>query len=78
VGYTYHLSGGLKAIADPFGSTINYTNDKTGRLAAVTGTSFGNNTTGDYAAGFQYRAFGEVKQMTYKTDDNAVVSIFHL
>jgi hypothetical protein len=76
IDYTYHqLSGGLKSITDPFGSTVNYTNDKLGRLQSVSGTPFGDNTTGNYADGIQYRAFGEVKQLNYKTDDNAQVSM---
>ncbi len=75
IGYTYNLSGGLSSVTDPFGESVDYTNDKTGRLTAVGGTPFGDNTTGDYASGIQYRAFGQVKQMTYETDDNAVVSM---
>ncbi len=46
-----------------------------GRVTAVTGDAFGDNTTGEYASGIQYRAFGQVKSMQYETDDNAAVSV---
>jgi YD repeat-containing protein len=75
IAYGYHIGGGLKSITDPFSSTVNYANDKTGRLTSVSGTPFGNNTSGNYADGIQYRAFGAIKQMNYKTDDNALVSM---
>lgn len=65
IGYTYSLGGGLKSITDPFSSTVNYTNDRGGRLTAVTGTAYAQNTTGDYASNIKYRAFGQVKQMDY-------------
>ncbi len=65
IGYTYHLGGGLKSITDPFNSTVNYTNDRTGRVTAVDGTAWAQNTTGDYASNIKYRAFGQVKQMDY-------------
>lgn len=70
IGYSYHLAGGLKSYTDPFGAIVNYTHDKTGRLTAVSGTAFGDFAGGNYAEAIQYRAFGGVKQMTYKTDDN--------
>ena len=75
LGYAYDLSGGLQSVTDPFGSTINYARDKIGRLTGVSGTPFGDNTTGQYLEGIQYRAFGAVKQMTYKTDDNNLISM---
>lgn len=62
--YTYDLTG-LKSIQDPFGFDVNYTNDKNGRLTAVTADPFGNNTTGKYADNIKYRAFGQVKEMKY-------------
>lgn len=34
--YTYLLSGGLKSLKDPYGETIDYAHDKTGRLNTVT------------------------------------------
>ncbi|MBK8303952.1 MAG: hypothetical protein IPK98_11335 [Chloracidobacterium sp.] len=78
LGYTYNIGGGLKSVTDPFSQTISYTNDKTGRLTDVGGTTFGDvtsGTTNNYAAGIKYRAFGSVKKMTPKTDDNNVVTM---
>jgi YD repeat-containing protein len=75
ISYNYHLSGGLKSYTDPFSSTVNYTNDKLGRLTAVAGTAFGDNTTGQYADSIQYRAWGAVKQLNYKSDDNLLIKM---
>ncbi|NOT49246.1 MAG: hypothetical protein HOP17_16065 [Acidobacteria bacterium] len=74
IGYTYNLGGGLKSITDPFNSTVDNTNDKTGRLTAVDGTAWAQNTTGDYASNIKYRAFGQVKQMDYDlpNDDSQI------
>lgn len=74
IGYSYTLSG-LKSITDPFGSEVEYTHDKAGKLTAVTGDPFGDNTTGNYLDNIQYRAFGQLKSMRYRTDDNATVSM---
>jgi YD repeat-containing protein len=71
IGYSYHLGGALKSITDPNNSTVNYTNDKTGRLTAVTGTAWGENTTGNYASGITYRAFGKLKQINYTLPDES-------
>ncbi|HEY0429705.1 MAG TPA: hypothetical protein VGC76_18125, partial [Pyrinomonadaceae bacterium] len=75
--YAYNLSGGLKSVTDPFGQEIDYTQDKTGRLTKVDGSSFGTGTgaTTSYADGIKYRAWGAVKELTYKTDDNALVAM---
>ncbi len=75
IGYEYNLAGGLKSYTDPFNSTVNYTNDKTGRLTSVAGTPWGDNTDGNYVGQIQYRAFGAVKQMNLKTADNNLVAI---
>jgi YD repeat-containing protein len=75
IAYEYNLSGGLKKVTDPYGIDVNYTYDATGRLTAVGGEAYGDNTTGEYVEGIQYRAFGSPKQMTYKTDDEAVVGL---
>ncbi|MFN6962418.1 MAG: hypothetical protein ACK4S4_01500 [Pyrinomonadaceae bacterium] len=75
ISYSYHIGGSLKSVTDPLSKTIDYTHDKVGRLTALTGSAFGDNTTGNYADNIQYRAFGSVKQMTYRTNDNAVVSM---
>jgi hypothetical protein len=69
------LSGGLESITDPFGSTVNYTNDKLGRLKQITGTPFGSpvhQSVTNYVTNIDYRAFGAVKHIDYgnnvKTD----------
>jgi YD repeat-containing protein len=72
--YTYNLSGRLKSVTDPFDNVVEYTNDKTGRLTAVKGTQFGENN-GQYIDNIKYRAFGKLKQMTYNTDDDNVISM---
>lgn len=41
----------------------------------MAGTPFGDNTGGSYIDGIQYRAFGQIKQMTLKTDGNNQVSM---
>jgi YD repeat-containing protein len=73
--YTYNLSGGLKSYKDPFGKQVDQAYDKVGRVTGVTGSAYGDNTTGEYASGIQYRAFGQVKQMTLETDDDNVVTV---
>ncbi len=71
IGYTYNLSGGLKSITDPFNATVNYTNDKTGRVQTVSGSPWAENPSGNYANNIQYRAFGQVKQIDYTLPNNA-------
>ncbi len=63
ISYDYNLGAELKSITDPAGATINYDFDATGRLSAVTGSSFGGVTT--YASGAQYRAWGVPKHLSY-------------
>ncbi|MGI8641405.1 MAG: FG-GAP-like repeat-containing protein, partial [Pyrinomonadaceae bacterium] len=65
IDYSYNLSGGVQAISDPFGSVVNYANDKTGRVTAVSGSPWAQNTTGSYASNIKYRAWGAVKQLDY-------------
>ncbi|MBK7705896.1 MAG: RHS repeat protein [Acidobacteria bacterium] len=69
--YEYSIGGGLKSVTDPFGYTINYTDDKSGRITAVSGDPTADNPTGQWANGIQYRAFGQIKQMTYAIPDAA-------
>ena len=61
--YTYGLSGKLLSYKDPYGQQVNYTQDKVGRLSAVTGSSFGGVT--NYASNSQYRAWGSLKSLSY-------------
>ena len=76
IGYTYNLGGGLKSITDPFNATVNYTNDKTGRVTGVAGTPWAENPTGNYANNIEYRAFGQVKRMNYTMpNDNIQINL---
>ncbi|MBL8179993.1 MAG: hypothetical protein JNL64_00095 [Blastocatellia bacterium] len=63
--YSYNLAGQLLSYSDPYGETINYSQDKLGRLSNVTGTSFGGVST--YANNPQYRAWGGLKHLEYGT-----------
>lgn len=53
----------MKTLTDPFGATVDYTYDQTGRLDSVTGTGFGG--TSQFINQFKYRAWGVRKQTTY-------------
>ena len=70
--YGYQISGKLKSITDPFGAVVNYNDDLTGRTTAVTGSNFLDVT--NYATNIKFRAFGGVKEMSYGSGDNSVVS----
>ena len=61
--YTYTLSGGLRSYTDAYGKTINYANDRTGRITAVTGASIVGNY--DYADNPHYRAWGALTHLDY-------------
>jgi YD repeat-containing protein len=64
INYTYTLSGQLKSITDPWAITINYTQDRVGRLTTVApSTSFGGVST--FASNGQYRAWGALKHLEY-------------
>lgn len=73
--YEYNFAGKLKSYKDPFGAQVNQKYDKLGRVEAVDGTPFGDNTTGKYIRDIEYRAFGQIKAMTYETDDDAQMSM---
>ncbi|HMS42079.1 MAG TPA: hypothetical protein PKE69_17740 [Pyrinomonadaceae bacterium] len=70
--YGYNLSGGLKFYKDAFGQQIDYANDKTGKLTGVTGSTFGTGAgaTTNYADTITYRAWGAIKSLFYRTNDN--------
>jgi hypothetical protein len=69
--YTYHLSGGIKSIEDPFGAMVTYTADKTGRMTAIGDAS----SSTAFASGVAYRAFGGVKSMSYATTAATNISL---
>jgi YD repeat-containing protein len=70
--YDYNLGGELKSVIDPTGNKISYAYDRTGRLASVTGTSYGG--AGTYASGMQYRAWGAIKGLSYGNGRTLVVT----
>ncbi|MBX3292719.1 MAG: RHS repeat protein [Acidobacteria bacterium] len=62
--YTYHLAGQLKSLKEPFGVTVNYALDKSGRLSGVSPSSpIGDINT--FISNTQYRAFGGLKHLEY-------------
>lgn len=61
--YEYQLGGQLSSYTDPFGQEITYSHDNSGRVNAVTGTSFGGVTS--YANNPEYRAWGGLKEVDY-------------
>jgi|GEM_PF-2486401 len=61
--YDYNLVGELKTINDPWGATINYGFDSTGRLGNVTGSGYGSVT--QFLNSTQYRAWGTLESETY-------------
>jgi YD repeat-containing protein len=61
--YSYTLSGNVKSVSDPFGSTVNYGFDKIGRLNQVSGTGY--DLSVPFISNVQYRSWGAVKEMTY-------------
>jgi len=66
--YDYNLAGKLRSVTDPFNATTNYTYDKAGQLTDVTGA--GQGSFPQYASGMQYRAWGDIKQLTYGNVNN--------
>ncbi|MBK7709378.1 MAG: hypothetical protein IPJ30_27380 [Acidobacteria bacterium] len=61
--YVYSLSGDLSGVKDPYGKWINYGQDRIGRLASVTGTSFADVT--NYLSSVDYRAWRTPKALNY-------------
>jgi YD repeat-containing protein len=64
IGYSYTLTGQLKSLTEPWGVTVNYTQDKVGRLTSVApSSSFGGVST--FASNGTYRAWGALKHLEY-------------
>ena len=62
--YDYNLARQLKKITDSTNMTINYAFDSTGRLSGVTGSDNLVGGVTNYSSGFQYRAWGGLKQVS--------------
>jgi len=61
--YNYNLAGELKTVVDPWGATVTYGFDATGRLNGITGTGYGNGS--QLLSNMQYRAWGTLKSETF-------------
>jgi YD repeat-containing protein len=60
--YGYNLVGQLMSLTDPFGGSVSYTRDQTGRLKRMTGAGF---AVSQFISDVKYRAWGGAKQITY-------------
>jgi YD repeat-containing protein len=65
ISYDYNLAGELKKITDPANVTINYGFNSVGRLTSVFGSDTLYSGVSNYASGFQYRAWGALKSISY-------------
>ena len=70
--YEYNLANEVTSITDPFGGTINYGFDATGRLSTVNGSGYGSVT--QFAYGMQYRAWGGLKSVSYNSSRSLSLS----
>jgi YD repeat-containing protein len=69
--YTYHLTGGIKSITDPFEFETRYSVDKTGRVTEVGDPS----SSTAYASAVNFRAFGGLKSMALSASKTIDVSM---
>ena len=75
IAYDYDLGGKLKSITDPYGQTINYTQNKIGQTISITGSLFaGSNHS--YASNTKYRAWGAVKSIDYVNNAGTTTESF--
>ncbi len=72
--YEYNLVGQLKKITDHTNVAINYNYDTAGRATAITGANTLYGGISQYASGFNYRAWGSIKAMTYGNNYSLAVS----
>ncbi|MFN0141016.1 MAG: hypothetical protein ACKVQW_13140, partial [Pyrinomonadaceae bacterium] len=71
--YAYTLSGQIRYYKDPYGQQFTQTQDKTGRMTAISANaSFGGVI--NYADSPQYRAWGALKHLEYG-DNNAEMNV---
>lgn len=69
--YSYTLAGQLKSLSDPWGGVVNYAYDAGGQLSGVTGSG---TAASVYASQAQYRAWGDLKQLTYGSNRTLTLS----
>ena len=67
VSYDYNLANQLTKITDAANTTVNYSYDLAGQLTGVTGSDTLVAGVSTYASGFQYRAWGGLKQVSVST-----------
>src|ERR1700704_1643988 len=70
--YQYNLANELTSIVDPFGATLNYGFDSTGRLNSVSGSGY--SAVNQFAYNMQYRAWGGLKAATYDSTRRLAIS----
>lgn len=63
ISYGYNLAGQLASLTSPFGHTVSFNHDKSGRLSEVLDTASGVTTT--YSSQIKYRAWGAIKSLNY-------------
>ena len=68
--YEYELGGQLKKITDHNNATINYNYDVAGQLSEVTGEGNLIENVSDYASGFDYRAWGAMRSISFGNGTN--------
>lgn len=61
--YDYNLAGELKTITDPWGATLNYNFDSSGRFNSINSSGYG--SVSQFLSNQQYRAWGTLKSETY-------------
>src|SRR6185369_17478242 len=70
--YEYNLAGQLKKLSDPTNMTINYNYDRAGRTTEITGENNLYSGVSQYASNLSYRAWGELKGLTYGNNFTSV------
>jgi len=68
LGYEYNLAGQVKKVTDPWQASASYTYNKAGEVSDVTGTGYGG--VSQFASQLRYRAWGDLKHITYGSNYN--------
>ncbi|MBC8030621.1 MAG: RHS repeat protein [Pyrinomonadaceae bacterium] len=69
ISYEYNLVGKVKGITDPFGYQVSYTHDTAGRLDSISRP--GPQGFPDTMSDIHYRAFGKLKESTFRWNANS-------